>query len=67
MAKAQVTIVLATERAKEMQQSLADLMCWVSGFCAGRGDDHSNWPMGRDDVQSLHIALKLAIREAETD
>jgi hypothetical protein len=64
---ARVHISLTPERARDLQQGLADLNCWTRGYvCALPADDRLAYgPMGISEARDINIILKGAIGDHE--
>lgn len=59
-----VLVTLPLAEAEEIAAGMADLLCWLRGYVAARGNDGQNGPMGRELTRTMRIALDSAIRQA---
>ena len=62
-----VVVELRLTEAEEFRDRMADMLCWVRGYMAGRGEDDTNNPMGYSAMEALNIKLKGAIDQARGD
>lgn len=61
-----VTLRMSLSQAEAVTGGMSDLLCWASGFMAAKGEDFRFDPMGTHQIRELNIALKRAMREAES-
>lgn len=61
-----VLLGMTLAEAEEYRDRLADLLCWLSGFCAAREGTSldSEMPMGMSATRDLSLRIKRAIDDA---
>lgn len=59
-----VTIDIHEDDADRLSWALSDLLCWCSGFMAGR-DDSAHHPQGVEAARTLNLALKRALAKKD--
>lgn len=62
----EVKMEMTMAQAEEYRDRLADLLCWLSGFCAAREGTSldSEMPMGMSATRDLSLRIKRAIDDA---
>lgn len=57
-----VTISMSLDEAEAIRDGLADILCWVAGFEAGRaGTDQPGGPIGVERARDMSLKLRSAI------
>ena len=61
-----VIVAMTMTEAEQYRDRLADLLCWLSGFCAAREGTalDSEMPMGMAGTRDLSLRIKRAIDDA---
>ncbi len=62
---AHVTITLTLTRAKDIDASFADLLCWTRGYEAATPDAIDRHPIGIEGVRLMREALQKAMRNTD--
>jgi hypothetical protein len=62
----EVQMKMTLQQAEEYRDRMADLLCWLSGFCAAREGTSlaEDMPMGIAEARDLNIRIKRAIDDA---
>lgn len=57
---------LSADEAEQLSWAISDLLCWISGFEAGRaGTDLPDGPMGVNQLRNFNIKLKNSLKHKE--
>jgi hypothetical protein len=58
-----VVITMSEEEANSLSLQLADLLCWVRGFCSARKGTEldDDMPMGVEGARRINLKIKIAI------
>lgn len=59
------TLLLPTADLRDWSYSIADVLCWASGFAAANYDRGVSGPMGVDALRTLNIKIKAALEPAD--
>lgn len=60
-----VSFCLLKDDVKAFSDAISDVLCWAAGFSAANTDRGVYGPMGIEQLRTLNIKLKAALRPAE--